>query len=226
MKYEQKKFTEVVKKSHNLTDLCKNIGLKPYCGNRQTVKKYIAMYNLDISHFKISKNNNVPKNKIELSEILVEKSTYTHTTNLKKRLYDEGLKEHECELCGQGEEWNGMKISLILDHINGVNNDNRIENLRIVCPNCNAGLPTHGGKNKKNKYKYKSKKNKCIDCSIEIHNSSKRCLKCSSLSQRKVDRPCLEQLLSDVKETNYSATGRKYGVSDSTIKKWIKNYEK
>lgn len=52
-------------------------------------------------------------------------------------------------MCGQGEEWNGKKMSLILDHINGVHNDNRLENLRIVCPNCNATLDTHCGKNNK-----------------------------------------------------------------------------
>ena len=62
---------------------------------------------------------------------------------MKNRLYDEGLKERKCELCGQDENWYGKKMSLILDHINGVNNDSRIENLRILCPNCNATLPTH-----------------------------------------------------------------------------------
>ena len=52
-------------------------------------------------------------------------------------------------LCGQDENWKGVKISLILDHINGIYNDNRIENLRIVCPNCNAGLDTFAGRNNK-----------------------------------------------------------------------------
>jgi len=58
-------------------------------------------------------------------------------------LYQEKLKNKVCELCGQDENWNGKKMSLILDHINGINNDNRLENLRIVCPNCNATLDTH-----------------------------------------------------------------------------------
>jgi len=79
---------------------------------------------------------------------LIENSEYRHTSNLKERLYKEGLKKRECELCGQGEEWRGKKMSLILDHINGTNNDNRIKNLRIACPNCNATLDTHCGKNK------------------------------------------------------------------------------
>jgi len=72
---------------------------------------------------------------------------------LKDRLYKNGIKEKKCELCGQDENWNGKKLTLILDHINGINDDNRIENLRIVCPNCNATFETNGGKNIKNKLK-------------------------------------------------------------------------
>lgn len=57
------------------------------------------------------------------------------------------MKQPICEKCGQDENWYGEHMSLILDHINGVNDDHRLENLRIVCPNCNATLPTHCGKN-------------------------------------------------------------------------------
>ena len=104
-------------------------------------------------------------------------------------------------------------MSLILDHINGISDDNRIENLRIVCPNCNASLSTHGGKNIKNKSSKKSK--------IKKHNKND-----SSIKQRKVKRPPYNQLVGEVKELGYSATGRKYGVSDNAIRKWIKFYEK
>ena len=52
-----------------------------------------------------------------------------------------GVKE-ECVLCGQNNSWNGMKLVLQLDHINGNNKDNRIENLRILCPNCHTQTET------------------------------------------------------------------------------------
>jgi len=91
----------------------------------------------------------------KLKDILVKNSKYSKT-HLKDRLYKENLLKPECSICGQKGTWLGKKISLILDHINGVNNDNRIENLRIVCPNCNATLSTFCGRNKKNnKKKYK-----------------------------------------------------------------------
>lgn len=144
-RYIKDNFTKIVKESINYVDVCRNLNLKPTMGNRATIKKYIKIFDLDVSHFR----NGIPKpsSKKSLKEILVKDSTYNHTSNLRDRLYKEGLKKRKCELCGQGEEWNGRKMSLILDHINGVHDDNRIENLRIVCPNCNATLDTHGGKN-------------------------------------------------------------------------------
>src|SRR5207245_1335080 len=77
--------------------------------------------------------------------ILVEGSSYNRG-HLKERLFVEGIKARRCEMCGQDEEWNGRTMSLILDHISGVGNDNRIDNLRIVCPNCAATLDTHCGR--------------------------------------------------------------------------------
>ena len=61
--------------------------------------------------------------------------------------YAKGLKQPSCEMCGQDELWRGRRLALILDHVNGVRDDNRLENLRIVCPNCAATLDTHCGRN-------------------------------------------------------------------------------
>lgn len=150
--YESDNFDSIVKLSNNIVDVCRNLNLKLTGGNRNTVKKWIRVKNLDTSHFCIIRTS--PKSiKFEMCEILVENSTYIHTSNLKDRLYKDGIKFRICEMCGQGENWNGKKMSLILDHINGDKYNNRIENLRIVCPNCNATLETNGGRNIKNKLK-------------------------------------------------------------------------
>ena len=222
--YKSEIFDNVVNNSSSYSEVCRKLYLPEYYGNRQTVKKYIEIKNLNISHFHTKKIPNIGKT-FKLKNILVEKSTYIYTTNLKDRLYKEGIKERKCELCGQGEEWNGVKISLILDHKNGIHNDNRIENLRIVCPNCNAGLDTHGGKNIKNKsnnYYLRiigNKKKYFCNCGNEITKNAKVCIDCSQKNQRKVERPTYEQLLKDIEETNYTKTGKVYGVSDNTIRK-------
>ena len=61
--------------------------------------------------------------------------------------------EHKCSICGQEPEWQGKPLTLILDHINGINNDHSLENLRWVCPNCNQQLDTTGSKNQAYKNK-------------------------------------------------------------------------
>ena len=81
------------------------------------------------------------------SEYLVENSV-VQSFKLKGRLIAEGLKEHKCECCGI-TEWNGKPAPIELDHINGNHHDNRLENLRILCPNCHAQTDTYRGKNKK-----------------------------------------------------------------------------
>lgn len=75
------------------------------------------------------------------------------------------------------------------------------------------------------KLKKSSRKNFC-KCGNEKHKRATSCIKCASLKRRKVERPPYEQLMKEIVETNYSAVGRKYGVSDNTIRKWKKNYEK
>lgn len=79
----------------------------------------------------------------------LKKDSKISSSALKNRLYLEGYKNRFCEICGQGETWNGKKMSLILDHIDGEHSNNELSNLRIVCPNCNATLETHCRKIKK-----------------------------------------------------------------------------
>lgn len=230
---EKDEFVELVNSCTTYTECIIKLGLSPRSsGNFQTIQKYIKKYNIDISHFDFGyfqKKNKITKRK-SLDEVLTKNSFYSRS-QLKERFYKEGIKEKKCEICGLGEDWhNGSKIVHILDHINGDPYDNRIENLRIVCPNCNSTLPTNNGRNKKvdNKmveYRKEMMYHKC-KCGKLILKVSSSCKRCSSLNQRKVERPTLDQLLSDVENLGYRATGRKNGVTDNTVRKWIKKYKK
>ena len=84
--------------------------------------------------------------KYSLDEILIENSPYMSITRLKIRLINEGKMEYKCQNCGI-TEWLGKPITLQLDHINGVNNDHRLINLRFLCPNCHSQTDTYAGKN-------------------------------------------------------------------------------
>lgn len=215
--WSKENLTKIVLESNTQKEVILKLKIRNAGSNYKTLRKYIDLYNISTEHFINCYDKVVSINlnkKISIDEILVKNSTYSRTS-LKKRLYDENILERKCCLCGQDENWNEMKISLIIDHINGVHNDNRIENLRIVCPNCNAGLDTFAGRN------IKVKKIFCI-CGNKKFRKSGKCKSCAGEDRRRVERPSIEELRREIDEGGYSATGRKYGVSDNAIRKWVK----
>lgn len=130
------------------------LGLIPAGGNYAQVTKHIEELGLDNSHFtgrgwNIGMKEFSPRPPaMTLGEILVLGSLY-QSHKLKKLLFSRGIKNRECELCGWAERSIDGRIPVELDHINGIHTDNRLENLRILCPNCHSLQPTHRGRNKK-----------------------------------------------------------------------------
>ena len=129
-------------------DALRYLGYPVKGANYRTLQKWARRWVIETDHFDpdVGRRRAARKLQIPLDEVLVENSTYNRF-NLKRRLVESGLLESRCELCGQDEHWNGRLMSLVLDHINGVSNDNRLENLRMVCANCAATLDTHCGRN-------------------------------------------------------------------------------
>lgn len=150
-------FEKCVSESKTVKETLLRLGYSNPSNYYSAYKRYVIKYGTDTSHFitrnEIIKNaqNFSPRKKQILEDVLVENYVGGSTGNdIKKKLYKANLKNEECELCGlKPDEWITGKICLILDHINGNHRDNRIENLRIVCPNCDSTLPTFKNKNKK-----------------------------------------------------------------------------
>jgi hypothetical protein len=133
-----------------LAQVIVKLGLVPAGGNYKTVQEKIKAYALDTSHFTGAAWNQGPRYRAfgkypDLADLLVVGST-CQAFKLKNRLLKAELVQKICSCCHL-TEWLGSPIPLELDHINGVNNDNRIENLRLLCPNCHALTETYRGKN-------------------------------------------------------------------------------
>jgi hypothetical protein len=185
-RYNKINLLEIVKDSKTKSECLRRLNLSTNAGNFDTLNRYIKKYEIDISHFECVTDGlkiYVSSITIPIKDILIENSTYSSTNHLKKRLYKEDLKQRRCELCNQGEDWMGKKMSLILDHINGVNNDNRLENLRIVCPNCNATLDTHCRGSRITK---EIENKDFCKCGSSKWKTSKSCVNCSKNYKEKL----------------------------------------
>lgn len=237
IRFSREEAREAIAASRSFSEALRKLGLRPAGGNHATLKKYAALWGISIDHFDRNWASRTPgrRARIPLSEILVERSTYSRA-HLKDRLFEEGLKERRCEICGQGEFWLGHRMALILDHINGHGDDNRLQNLRVVCPNCAATFETHCGR----KNALPSRERLCGRCAEPFTPKYRTHRYCSQFcgsrasvkhkgvprfERRKVERPPLSQLRLDVELLGYVGTGRKYGVSDNAVRKWIAWYE-
>jgi hypothetical protein len=218
-------FQELLDNSNSFVEILIKVGLDPYNGNHKTLNHRIKEEGFDISILQQNRKKNQEihmkslhkKKTYNLEDVLVENSSYG-SYKLKQKLLSKNILENKCSICDNSGEWCGKELSLQLDHINGINNDNRLENIRLLCPNCHSQTETFSGKrNKVNNF--------CEDCGEKIHKQSKKCVKCSSISkgfnQRKfeINEKELENLIN-----NYPMTtvGRMLGVSDNAVRKRCK----
>lgn len=140
--YSDEDFINIIKNSSSYSQLCLNLGYKSKSGDLvNRIKVRMNTLNLTEKDFKQDK-------RIKRTEdnIFIKNSTADQRT-LRRWYLNNNYTEYKCAICGQEPLWQNKPMSLILDHINGENHDDRLENLRWVCPNCNSQLETTGSRN-------------------------------------------------------------------------------
>lgn len=143
-------FEQLVKSSTRIAEILRAFGLMDKGGNSNTVKRRIAAENIDMSHITLGRGSNKGKyfSKRKTNEELFCENSTTKRSVIKRRLLRDNLKPYLCEYCGLEPHWNGERLTLQLEHKNGIPNDNRLENICFLCPNCHSQTPTYAGKNK------------------------------------------------------------------------------
>lgn len=231
-KYTENQLINAVKISTSMHQVLKKLGVVPYGGNYETLKKALKYFKLNTNHF-IGQGWSKGKTfqpKRDIQEYLFNKYTI-QSHKLRLRLIKEKIMEHKCSMCGK-TKWLNKPIPLELDHIDGNNKNNFLSNLRMLCPNCHAFTPNYRGKkqrkNKLIKIKTKRPNKKCINCKKSIDRKATRCRSCAGkhIQPTKIKWPEAEQLIMMVEQSSYVSVARQLGISDNAIRKRIKQYFK
>ena len=148
-KLSDEQFVELLKKSSTISEVLFKLGytVKGNSWGYSQVKRRMDDLNLDYSIFKGKSAVIKPGrlNNVKKEDILKENCKHQRTV-LRRYVIKNNLIPYKCAICGC-TEWQGKTLSLELDHINGINNDNRLENLRFLCPNCHSQTSTYGSRN-------------------------------------------------------------------------------
>ena len=247
--YTPAELQKLLDESNSYKELLRKLNMCDHGSNYNTLRKIIDEYNLDLTIInKNRKNENLKdlkklhfKQKIPLDEILIENSTYNHGNNLKKRLFEENLKEYICERCGL-TEWQGQPIPLQLHHENGIHNDNRIENLKLLCPNCHALTDNFAGKNVKQIPKVskeeliKTIEKNSYTSAAEILGVDKETASHWYIPYIEEERekstmiinsdkaPARDILKTKIRTMSFVQIGKEYNVTDNSVRKWCDAY--
>lgn len=222
---------EALKASETFREAIQRLGYYGQGGAYRTFRKRIEKEGLDYSHMKHYRSN--PQTRDPLT-IFVEDSEVSSNT-LRRAVFTYTNIPYVCALCGQPPEWHDKPLTLTLDHINGNHRDNRIENLRFVCPNCDRQLDTFGSKNNYSYYKDPVHINKgckglprkvysCIKCGVPVWNKNSLCRECLINENRK-NFPSKDELDKAIIDCpTLVALGKYFNVSDNAMRKRLKYY--
>lgn len=230
--FSDKQFIEIVRSSESYTEIATKIGYTNY--NHAIlgpIQKRIESLNIDTLHFKFRHSGKLDDEDVFVDQRQYE-PPYIAQTTVRNHYKKRPEVEYICSICGQPPIWMNQRLTLILDHINGCNIDNRLINLRWVCPNCNQQLGTTCRTTNARQYSKQGPKSKtkiCIDCGTPICRTSTRCRKCSDIERSKKSSSPSNSISRDelkalIRTTPFVKIAKQYNVSDVAVHKWCKKF--
>jgi len=215
-------FLSICATSSSVAQIIRRAGMTVCSSAYRSVRKKVALEKIDLSHIQrgLASNRGKPSfNRKPLEHHLKGGDR----KRIKAALLREGVLGNHCSICSLPSEWNGKTLVMRLDHISGDPLDNSLENLRLVCPNCDSQLPTFAGRNRRGR-------RRCVDCLEPVSKRATRCSRCDGHFRRgsqptKISWPSVETLFHQVQQSGYTAIARQLGVSDNAVRKRLKTYQ-
>lgn len=235
-KLSDEQFVELLKNSSTISEVLFKLGysVKGNSWGFAKIRQRMSDLNLDGSVFKgkspITKYGSL--HKVNASDILKPNCKHARSV-LRRYVIKNNLIPYRCAICGC-VEWQGRTLSLELDHINGINNDNRIENLRFLCPNCHSQTTTYGSRNQQrndSEYEISDDLRDLIETEYRKRNNIKQVSAALGIRRRVVNKVISE---SSLKKSNQKYVIRydkdwneiaRYGSLIETAKQLILNNE-